>query len=142
MYELTYILNPNLSEAEVVSQAEKVRGFINALGGVIKNEKIWEKRRLAYPIKKQGFGFYVTSEFEMEPEKVVEIEGKLKLEPQVLRQLLLSKELIKDMPRRAPRPRIIKERPGFPEIKPETEMPKEKVKIEEIDKRLEELLEE
>ncbi len=142
MYELTYILNPNLSEADVAAQADKTRGFINELGGTIKNERLWEKRRLAYEIKKQGYGFYVTSEFEMEPEKIVELDSKLRIEPQILRHLLLSKEIIKETPRRAPRPKIIKEKPGFPELKSEPETAKEKVKIEEIDKRLEELLEE
>lgn len=142
MYELTYILNPNLSENEVTAEADKVRGFINDQGGAIKNEKIWEKRRLAYEIKKHGYGFYVTTEFELEPEKVIELENRLRLEAQILRHLLLTKELIKEMPRRAPRPKIIKEKLGLPEIKSESETPKENIKIEEIDKRLEELLEE
>ena len=140
MYELTYILNSNISDSDVASQAERVRGFINDLGA-IKNEKIWEKRRLAYPIKKQGFGFYVTTEFETEPEKVVEIESRLRLETAILRHLLITKEEVKAAPRPIFRPRP-KEKSAFSEHAPDAEPVKKKVKIEEIDKRLEELLEE
>lgn len=139
MYELTYILNPNLSEKEVTSQADKVRSFINGLGGEIKTEKLNEKRRLAYEIKKQGYGFYVTTEFNLEPEKVAELEKKIKLEPAVLRYLLISKKLMKETPRRIrlPRPKEKFTLPG----KPLGQAAPEKAKIEEIDKKLEEILE-
>lgn len=140
MYELTYILNPNLSEAEAANQTNKVRGFINDLGASIKSEKVWEKRRLAYPIKKQGFGFYVTTEFEMGPEKIAELENRLRLEPQILRYLLITVEDTKHALRPIYRPKP-KEKRALAPMPAETG-PKEKVKIEEIDKRLEELLEE
>lgn len=140
MYELTYIINPNLSEQEVAAQTNKVRSFINELGGEIKNEKLGEKRRLAYPIKKQGFGFYVTIEFNCEPENIIELDKKIRLEPQVLRHLLLTKEIMKQTPRRYVPPKA-KEKIGMP-FKPQPEAPPEKIKIEEIDKKLEEILEE
>ncbi|MFH0852421.1 MAG: 30S ribosomal protein S6 [bacterium] len=140
MYELTYIINPNLSEQEVAAQTDKVRGFINGFGGEIKNEKLMEKRRLAYPVKKQGYGFYVTIEFNLQPENVAEVDGKIKLEQAVLRHLLITKEIIKETPRKPYMARL-KEKPApgvFKTIPPEKQ---EKVKIEEIDKKLEELLE-
>ena len=140
MYELTYIINPNLTEGEVTAQTDKVRSFINELGGELKNEKLWEKRRLAYPVKKHGFGFYVTAEFNLGPETIVELDKKIRLEPNVLRHLLITKELIKETPRRIQLPRVPKEKIGLAP-KPEGQ-PEEKVKIEELDKKLEEILEE
>jgi len=140
MYELTYIINPNLSEAEVAAQADKVRGFINDFGGEVKNEKLQEKRRLAYPVKKQGFGFYVTIDFNLAPENVAELDNKIKLEQVVLRHLLITKEIIKETPRKPyvarPKEKIA---PGF--LKSTAPEKQEKIKIEEIDKKLEELLE-
>jgi len=139
MYELTYIINPNLSDAEVAAQADKVRSFINELGGEIKTERIMEKRKLAYPVKKQGFGFYVTAEFNLGPENVIELEKKIGLEQSILRHLLLIKKIIKEVPRK-PRSFKPREKPGGIPIKPAPEK-MEKVKIEEIDKKLEEILE-
>lgn len=141
MYELTYIVNPNLSEQEVAAQIDMVRSFINAKGGEIRNERLDEKRRLAYPIKKQGFGFFVTVEFNLEPEHVEEIEKEIRLEQNVLRHLLIVKDKIVMSSR--PASRVIKTRePKVSAEKPVLSAPKEKVKIEEIDKKLEELLEE
>jgi len=136
MYELTYIINPNLSETEVATQTDKVRGFINGIGGEIKEEKLGEKRKLAYPIKKQNFGFYVTVQFNLEPDKIAELEKQIRMEQLILRHLLVAKE--EAQPTAKPIPFI------KPIITPKiaTEQKPEKVKIEEIDKKLEELLEE
>lgn len=140
MYELTYIINPNLSDEEVAAQTDKVRSFINGKGGEIKNERLNEKRRLAYPIKKQGFGFYVTTEFELQPEHIEDTEKQIKLEQNILRHLLIVKEKIIISPRPAQRmPKITESRAATE--KPLAPAPKEKIKIEEIDKKLEELLE-
>jgi len=97
MYELTYIVNPNLSDEQIAAQTNKVRSFINELAGEVKNEKLWEKRRLAYPIKKQGYGFYVTAEFNIEPQNIIELDKKIKLEQNILRHLLITKEKIKSI---------------------------------------------
>ncbi len=139
MYELTYIINSNLSEQEVATQTNKVRDFINSFGGEVKNEKLGEKRRLAYPIEKQGYGFYVFVEFNIEPEKVDEVNAKIKLESQILRHLLISKEEVKKTPRKLRIPKIKEKVSAI--LRPE-EVVTEKAKIEEIDKKLEELLEE
>lgn len=141
MYELTYIINPNLSEQDVAAQTDKVRSFINEMAGEIKTEKLWEKRRLAYPIKKQGFGYYVTTEFNIEPQNIIELDKKIKLEQNILRHLLITKEEIKEPHRRIMLPKPAREKIGIGP-RPETAPPEEKVKIEELDKKLEEILEE
>jgi len=139
MYELTYIINPNLTETEVSAQADKVRGFINAQGGEIKNERLGDKRRLAFPIGKHGYGFYVTAEFNAEPEKIAEIDRQLRLEPQIVRHLLISREVIVETPRKIRLPR--KEKAEATTKDTVSEAAQEKASIEEIDKKLEELLE-
>ncbi len=137
VYELTYIINPNLSEREVAVQSDKVRSFINGLGGEMKSEKLNEKRKLAYPIKKQSFGFYATAEFSLEPEKISELEKQIKLEQRVIRHLIIVKERMIPMAARSLRLKKV-----VPAPKPAQETRVEKVKIEEIDKKLEEILEE
>ncbi|MDD5589640.1 MAG: 30S ribosomal protein S6 [Candidatus Portnoybacteria bacterium] len=137
MYELTYILNPNLSEEEVKVQADKIREFIVGLGGQIKDEKLGEKRKLAYEINKHNFGFYVTVQMVIASEKLVELEKWLKTENSILRHLLVTKEEEKEIPAPIRMPRI--EKPSAP--LEETSPKQEKAKIEEIDKKLEEILE-
>ncbi|MBI4709411.1 MAG: 30S ribosomal protein S6 [Candidatus Portnoybacteria bacterium] len=142
MYELTYIVNPNLSEAEVAAQSERTRGFINALSGEIKNERLGEKRKLAYLIKKEKFGFFVTLEFNIESDKVEELEKQMRLEPQILRHLLIVKQEAKPTPSYMMRS---KERPirtqDIAASAKSHAQPTEKVKMEELDKKLDEILE-
>lgn len=140
MYELTYIINPNLSENELAAQVDKVRGFIDQAGGKVKDEKILEKKRLAYPIKKQNFGFYVTINFEMLPENVAELERQIRFEPQILRHLLIAEEMVRKT-YRVPSSRQPKAKPTEIFKRPISEAASKKIEIEEIDKKLEELLE-
>lgn len=137
MYELTYIVSPILDERSVNETAAAVRGFINDQKAEIKKEMIGEKRKLAYPIQKQTFGYYITLEFEMEPEKISEVENYIKHQNDILRSLLLSLDESKlhQAPKKA---RILKTESTAPAKSPARN---EKVKIEELDKKLEEILE-
>jgi small subunit ribosomal protein S6 len=141
LYELTYIINPLLGELDLNAAAEKVRSFVNGLGGQIKKEMVGEKRKLSYPIKKQTHGFYVTAEFEIEPEKLSELEKFLKTNGDILRHLVinLAERKIEKPAKRPfrPKPAVI------PSVAAPLKAEKvEKVKIEELDKKLEELLKE
>ena len=136
MYELTF-LTDSLSEKVDAETLAKVRGFINGLGGNVKKEIAWEKRKLAYPIKKHLSGFYVIFEFELESEKIEELQKQLRLDENILRSLIINKEGIKEERHRM---RPVKPK-AFVPARPE-EAKGEKVKIEELDKKLEEILKE
>lgn len=138
MYQLTYIISPLLDETGSNSAVANIRGFINDLGAEIKKEQVGEKRKFAYPIKKQLFGYYITVDFNLDPEKIEEVQKFLKHHSDVLRSLIINQGEIKIQPTKA---KIDK--------KPKTIPPKtvplqkaEKIKIEELDKKLEEILEE
>ena len=148
MYELTYIITPIIGEIDLNSAVEKIRGFINNLGAEIKSEKVGEKRRLAYPIQKQSFGYFITIEFKLDGEKIEELQKELRHTSDVLRFLLINKDEITEPVRK---PRIKKTDKIMKEIdddgifaekiaKPEKTEKKEKVKIEELDKKLDEIL--
>ncbi len=136
MYELTYIVSPILDERSVNETVAAVRGFINDQKAEIKREQVGEKRKLAYPIQKQTFGYYVTLEFKMESEKIAEVENYLKHQNDILRSLLLSLDETKL--HQAPKKARIQKTESAASVKssPKTE----KIKIEELDKKLEELL--
>lgn len=128
MYELTYIINPNMAEAEVSKLKEEISGFIVSAMGIIHEEKK-EQRKLAYPIKNFNQGIYVSLEFTLDPEKMTDLEKKIKIEKAILRHLIIKKEKIETGTAIAPE-------------KKKKEKEKEKVKIEELDEKLKELLEE
>jgi small subunit ribosomal protein S6 len=138
MYELIFILSA-LNEKPDAAVIAKIRDFINGSGGLIKKEDVWEKRKFAYQIEKQQFGHYIIFEFELSREKVVELQNLLKSNEDILRFLVLNKEGIKEPPKRI-RPIKPKAFGATPALR--TEEKGERVKIEELDKKLEEILKE
>ena len=137
MYELTYIINPVSSESGSNAVAAKVRSFIvEQLAGQIKKEYIGEKKRLSYPIKKQSSGTYVTAEIIVESEKMDELTKFLELNNDILRHLVLAvDERVKVKKSARIKPMAI----AIPAEEISTART-EKVGIEELDKKLEELL--
>ncbi len=59
VYELIFILRPDLPEEETNAAIEQFKNVITDGGGQIDKEDIWGKRRLAYDVKNFGDGFYV-----------------------------------------------------------------------------------
>jgi small subunit ribosomal protein S6 len=91
-YELAYILDPELDEQSIEIFEDRVKGWIEAAGGTIKNIDNWGKRRLAYPIKKHNEGYYYFVQIEMPPQAGVTIERDLRLSEQILRFMISVQE--------------------------------------------------
>lgn len=126
-YELSYLISPDLSEQEVKAFQEKINSFLLDEGGRLENSKNPIKKKMGYPIKKNEEGFLATLNFYLKPERLDNLEKKLKKEPSILRYLILNKKI----------PEKIK----IPEIKPRIKIKKEKkVKLEKIDEKLDEIL--
>ena len=85
------------------------------------------KKRLFSPIKRRSQAYITTLNFHLEPEKLTNLEKKLKSENQILRYLILVKQLPKkvEIPTKIPK-KVIR--------------PKPKVELKEIEKKLEEIL--
>lgn len=142
-YELTFIINPLMEKSETDTVVGKIRASIAELNGQIKKEKDWEKRKLAYPIKKQLYGYYYTINLIMEADKIDDLQKKLKINNDILRYLAINKTSVKQEEETARKPR--KTKPATTEkAKSEktTDIKEEKVKIEDLDKKLEEILKE
>jgi len=146
-YELTYILSSLTEKEDAQALAGKIDEMIKGLGGQIKKEEFGDKKRLAYEIKKQSYGFYVILEIEIDPEKLEELQRELRLNRDVLRHLIIAvdekalAEAAKAKQRQA-RPKApassTAAAPSAPAV--ESSDKGEKVKIEELDKKLDELL--
>lgn len=144
-YELVCILSPQLEGADLENIKKEIEQTIIGLGGTI-NFKETKKHDLAYPINKQGQGIYLISQTSIPSSKVADLSNELKLNKQVLRHLITQLPIIKPEVKKAKR--VIKKPVAHAERKqadpPESEDfgKKEKIKLEEIDKKLNEIIEE
>jgi len=145
LYELTFLLTPDLSEEERALSQKKIQSFIQEEDGILTDSKNPLKRKLGYPIKKKGEAFLVTLNFNLAPEKLGSLEKKLRSENQILRYLILTKKRPKIFPAEG------KKLPFSSKILPSetykdkiiVKPPKEKkVELKEIEKKLEEILRE
>ncbi|MHB8573404.1 MAG: 30S ribosomal protein S6 [Candidatus Dormibacteria bacterium] len=89
LYELMYIVRPDLDDEEVNQAAEKVNGFITHGGGEVVKQSHWGKRKLAYEVDKMREGYYVLTNFNMDPTAISELERQLRISDTVFRYLLV-----------------------------------------------------
>jgi small subunit ribosomal protein S6 len=94
-YELVFVVNPEGGDETIPPTVERVHGFIKERGGEVKQVDEWGKRRLAYPIRSQAEGFYVVTQFAIEPQELRALEGNLDLAEDVLRHLVTRLEEVK-----------------------------------------------
>jgi ribosomal protein S6 len=131
LYELDYLISSNLTEIEIKDFQEKIISFVQEKGILI-DAAIPKKRVLAYPVKKNNSAFFATLNFQMKPENLADFEKKLKPDSRIIRYLILNKVVPKAFSK--PRRRFTEGEIEIPERK--------KVKIEEIEEKLKEVLEE
>lgn len=87
-YELMFIVDPRLSDEEVVALSDDFRQMIQSGGGSVKREESWGKRRLAYPIEKLNEGRYVLFHLELDGENPLPlVEQRMRQHDKVLRYL-------------------------------------------------------
>ena len=89
-YEITYILKPNLEEAETDERVAALAAGLTSGGGEVVGEiEKMGKRRLAYEIDDTREGFYVVMKFKSEPAQAKELERQMRLNEDVMRALLI-----------------------------------------------------
>jgi ribosomal protein S6 len=122
-YQLAYLLSPELKKEEIESIQNDLTSFLEK-EGVLDKVETPLKRTLFYPIKKKTEAFLGAIYFYLESEKIKDLEKKLKEEEKILRYLIVTEKA----------PKKIK-------IEKKVKKP-EKVELEEIEKKIEELLKE
>jgi len=132
LYELTYLISPELPEEELKSLQERINSLIQKEKGVLSGVKIPIKKKLAYPIKKQREAFLTDLSFYLEPDKLGSLEKELKSEKKILRYLILAR----------PKSKIVKVRKRPTKVIPKIPAKEKKVELKEIEKKLEEILRE
>ncbi|MFH1565677.1 MAG: 30S ribosomal protein S6 [bacterium] len=89
-YEIMLILKKESSFAEKEVFVKEFSELLKPLEGKVGKEDFWGLRRFAYPIKKLEEGVYTVIEFKCVPDKIKEVDRKLKLEKGIIRYLITS----------------------------------------------------
>lgn len=84
-YELLCVLPGTLSEDEVAPVIEKVEATVKEAGVEKIEMHDLGKNRLAYPMKHIRYGYYRIVRFQAEPASVSQMQGKLRLISELLR---------------------------------------------------------
>ncbi|MEK7173275.1 MAG: 30S ribosomal protein S6 [Patescibacteria group bacterium] len=97
IYDLTYLLSPNLNEIEAQQLAQQIETSL-AESKIVKTESP-RMIGLSYAIKKHVTAFLVNIIFEIEPDKLTEIKSNLEKEEKILRFLLTYRKHLPEAPR-------------------------------------------
>jgi len=84
---------PNkFTDEEAKTVYEGVEKLISTGGGQVTAREYWGKKRLAYEIKHNAFGYYGLLEFDLEGENLAKVESNLHLSTDVLRYQIVVKK--------------------------------------------------
>jgi len=92
-YELMYIVPMSFTVNELPEVTKKVTAFLTERGAEIGKNESLGKLKFAYPLEKMSHGYYQLVEFDMDPANVLEVDTDLKLSNQVLRYILTKKKI-------------------------------------------------
>ena len=87
IYETLYVLSPDLSEGEAEASLQSTVELLKTNGSDIIGTEFGGKRRLAYAIQKQRYGYYNLIHYHGTPTALVELERMFRLSDRVLRYL-------------------------------------------------------
>jgi len=145
-YELTCILEPHLDGSSLDNFKKDLEKAITDNKGKLVRLLEPEKRELSYPINKQGIAIYIVAQMSFESGDVNEFLKELRTNKLIVRHLITTLEIPKadsDKPKAPRKPRIKKEETieeGKPSFVKATADKKDNFNLEEIDKKLDELV--
>jgi small subunit ribosomal protein S6 len=102
-YELVFVVDPRVSDEDVVAMTQEYKQMITAGGSQVSKEESWGRRKLAYPIAKLNEGKYVLLGIESEGGKssLPEVEHRMRQNDKILRHLTVRTD--EDLKRAASR---------------------------------------
>ena len=92
LYEGMFLINPELDEQNLTQAVETVKNEIVSKKGEIVESKVIGRRKLAFPIKKQGYAVYVLLTFKSDSQAIDHLRKKYHLDQNVLREMILLKD--------------------------------------------------
>lgn len=90
-YEMLFIVPNKFTEDEAKKIIAKVEDSITKAEGKISFSEFWGKKKLAYKIKNNEYGYYSLCEFDLSKENLLKIDTDLRLSTEILRHQIISK---------------------------------------------------
>lgn len=91
-YEILFIVPNKFTEEEAKQIIANVDEVIIKFGGEISNREYWGKKKLAYEIKHNAYGYYSLVEFDSEKGSILAIDQNLRLSTDILRHQIVAKK--------------------------------------------------
>jgi small subunit ribosomal protein S6 len=147
-YEMLYIISNQFTEEEVKPIVEKVASLIANNGGVVTYSEVWGKKKMTYPIKNFGYGYYFLVEFDVDVEKLRKIDKVLRMSNEVLRHQIIAKakrsaEEIKAEKEKTEKKMVdkkIAEEKAEEQKEEETKKESKKLDLKDLDEKLDKIL--
>ena len=89
IYEGLFILNSNRYGRDPEGVAGSIQSLIEKQDGTVLVSRLWEERRLAYPIDGQRKGTYWLTYFRMDGEKIADLNQQANRDDNFLRHLVI-----------------------------------------------------
>lgn len=149
-YELTYIVSPEITGEEAEAKSKEIESAIQSREGIIVRQSNPIAKTLSYPIAKRASGFLGVLEFQLEPEKLIELKEIIAKDGKIVRHIILTKKPVKIKKQRRDRKEAApvfetfdkkEETKGILEPAQEkTQESKAKVELKDIEQQLDEIL--
>lgn len=114
-YELLAIISGKYAETEIDDKIQKLQEFLTKYGNKTHYLQNMGRRKLAYPIKHIGYGYYILAEFDASPDVLAKLNRDISLSQEILRHLIVSREKV-GAPTPFDRKEIVEDRKGRSEI--------------------------
>jgi len=92
-YEILFIVPNKFTEDEAKKIIDNTKKVITDNEGKMTHEEYWGKKRLAYDIKHNSYGYYNLFEFDLEGENLAKIDTNLRLSTDILRHQIVKKKV-------------------------------------------------
>ncbi len=89
VYEGMFILDPGRYSRDPGTVTQQVSDLITQHGGTVLAARLWDERKLAYPIKGQKKGVYWLTYFTLSGDGLVALDRQCEINDDILRKLVL-----------------------------------------------------
>ena len=90
VYEGMYIFDPGRFARDAAGVSGKIEKMVNEAGGELLVSRLWEERRLAYPIKGNRKGTYWLTYFRADSQQLTGMNRQCEISDDVMRHLIIK----------------------------------------------------
>ncbi|GDX95316.1 hypothetical protein LBMAG47_09800 [Planctomycetia bacterium] len=90
VYEGMFILDPSKYSRDPAGSAQQINDLIAQFGGTVLAARLWDERKLAYPINGHKKGVYWLTYFKMPGGQLTALERQCEISDDIIRKLVLK----------------------------------------------------